>query len=222
MSVKGKSKHNNYAMLVNGITYYHAIECGHLVRNPKYLNCKECMWIKRNRTGRFLIKDGKFMWKAKICGHLVQNIRSDYCRKCYLENKGSIKFKDQENYVGLVEGKYRWKGLVCGHLTSDPRSKYCNECKKNGKSKYAEDGIRSALNCGYISYVHNGKINREHRVIAEKSLGRPLKSNEVVHHINGDKKDNRNCNLLICDKKYHTWIHSKMALMYAAEKFGRI
>ena len=37
----------------------------------------------------------------------------------------------------------------------------------------------------------------EHRVIAEKKLGRKLKPGEVVHHINGDKHANRLDNLMV-------------------------
>lgn len=64
-------------------------------------------------------------------------------------------------------------------------------------------GGRSILN-GYIcvyrpdhqNAMPNGYIY-EHRLVAEQMLGRPLGHKEVVHHIDGDKANNRPTNLRV-------------------------
>lgn len=44
-------------------------------------------------------------------------------------------------------------------------------------------------------YKIDSKNLFEHRIVMEEMLGRELLPNENVHHLNGDKLDNRSCNL---------------------------
>ena len=47
----------------------------------------------------------------------------------------------------------------------------------------------------------------EHRVIMENEIGRILDTFEIVHHVNGDKKDNRIENLQVMSRAEHARMH---------------
>lgn len=46
-----------------------------------------------------------------------------------------------------------------------------------------------------------------HRIIIEENIGRKLKRNEVVHHIDGDKQNNNISNLELLTLEKHSRIH---------------
>lgn len=48
-----------------------------------------------------------------------------------------------------------------------------------------------------------------HRVNASKKIGRPLRSDEVVHHIDGNKRNNRKSNLQVMLRSEHYKIHNE-------------
>lgn len=69
------------------------------------------------------------------------------------------------------------------------------------KGDYLYAVVRGHPNATKHSYV------LYHRVVMENKLGRLLDKNEVVHHVNGDKHDNRLSNLQLATKAGHARQH---------------
>lgn len=59
----------------------------------------------------------------------------------------------------------------------------------------------------YKHYKKKGEETLLHRHIMEEHLGRKLSYNEVVHHINGNKRDNRIENLMVMTRAEHSRLH---------------
>lgn len=67
-----------------------------------------------------------------------------------------------------------------------------------GKGRYSHlKGYKWINPGGYVVINLGGKHNTilEHRLVMSEAIGRPLHKHETVHHINGDRSDNRLENL---------------------------
>jgi hypothetical protein len=92
----------------------------------------------------------------------------------------------------------RKKGLPKG--TPTPWMKRFGPENNNYKRGYSVE-----KRSGYL--FNNQSKKYIHSEIVESVLGRPLKSNEVVHHLDGNGSNNAKNNLIICTQSYHAYLH---------------
>jgi hypothetical protein len=156
--------------------------------------------------------------KCLFCNNefLPRRLSSKYCgRSC------------QTKHIGVIHGKTRAEKrkngkilscFVCSNEFYVPKhrmdtAKYCSRrCtslanpENTKKAREASPLMRRAGKSHQKKYVVikvGGRQIREHRHVMQMHLGRNLRSDEHVHHINGDPTDNRIENLMVLTNSEH-------------------
>jgi hypothetical protein len=154
------------------------------------------------------IKCGEELGRSK---HKVDTRR--WCLDCWkiirpshVSKVQAVLNKGKENRKCLVEGcegKYHARGYCNPHLHKLVR--YGNP---NTPDKIRKDGEGTFCR-GYKDITINGEQVKEHRHIMEKHLGRKLKPfpEETIHHLNGNRSDNRIENMVIMSNSEHAKLH---------------
>ncbi len=101
-----------------------------------------------------------------------------------------------------VEGcnsKVRSRSLCSMHYTRMRR-------KGTVESNRRDKGTGTFSKKGYLTF----RGRQMHVILIEKILGKKLPKDAEVHHINGNKADNRHENLVVCpDQVYHALLHMR-------------
>ena len=118
---------------------------------------------------------------------LPPEVRAKIAKKIAKKNRGRKHTPEAIEKMKRAHDKHRTKGK--GH-----------KIKVSGYTYIYYPTHKNCNGSGFIA---------EHRLIMERHLGRYIKNDEVVHHINGNKSDNRIENLQLMTNAEHTKFHSK-------------
>lgn len=130
----------------------------------------------------------------------------------YHMRKHGIQRRTRINSVTLSHEQGKVKYGARAGMKGHPISEKTREKMNEGIRKKWE-GHKTNHGSGYVVVRSGGKQRLEHRVVMEKHIGRKLNNEEDVHHINGNKKDNRVENLhLFKDRSSHSYYHKMKEL----------
>ncbi len=73
--------------------------------------------------------------------------------------------------------------------------------------KVREKLRESKLNTGDGHSYEKTYGRHTHRIVAEQMIGRPLEPGEIVHHIDGNKRNNDPSNLMVMTQAEHCRLH---------------
>lgn len=86
------------------------------------------------------------------------------------------------------------------------------------KTKYGNASFNKQGHLRITSRVEGNKGKLLHRLIWEDFYGKKIPEHYVIHHLNGDKSDNRIQNLQCCEERKHGSMHMKKILPFIREE----
>jgi len=87
-------------------------------------------------------------------------------------------------------------------------ARYCGAvCRNTGNSRVSAQARGAAQRGRGTKWYVKQNGRHQHRIVAEHLIGRPLLPGEVVHHLDGNKKNNHPDNLQVMSRAEHMRAH---------------
>lgn len=171
------------------------------------LNSKYC---SRRCSGK--ANNRKPQIQARICPICSTEFQPKQSKIIYC----SIQCKNESQRIEK-EFTCAYCGKVFYRKPSDARKNktgnfFCdNDCRikwwRGERHNWWKSGFHFRLGYKVVLQKHH-KYKFEHRLIMEEHIGRKLSRDEVIHHINGNRLDNRIENLVIMTNEEHGRLHN--------------
>lgn len=187
--------------------------CGGEVREGKTFCSRGCANTFHGR-----LRQKSVLIKCAICGKEFSVKPSDHRFK-----EGTPpKYCGRECFFAAARSSEIKPCAFCGKPFYTTRQRFCSrscfcEYRKahNTPGRWAENGY-------VVRYTGNGEGKKEHIAIMEAHVGRAIKPTEIVHHINGDRSDNRLENLQLMTRGEHSRLHREIEKSEGRRFFQRI
>ena len=92
------------------------------------------------------------------------------------------------------------------HYNKMKGNKHSGQFNKGNIPSNKKNGL-TVLSNGYVR--HNKTRKYLHRLLMERWLGRELKTEEHIHHVDGDKQNNSLRNLILIQRSDHVAMHNR-------------
>lgn len=212
----------------------HVKSCGCIANTPKNIpqNILVDLYVNKQMTIAEICSELNIKSPKTIIKYMDQyNIPRKNPNK--LRKKNTMRGMSNEEFKSYLIEQYATKSInqlsTELNITSAALRKYFVKYKipfighKESNKKYNSGengnnwkGGRRISSEGYIKiYMPDhphaiGGAVYEHRYVMEQHIGRLLTKNEVVHHINGNKSDNRLENLMLLTQSEHSKLHREL------------
>lgn len=200
----------------------HKGKCKYCGKEKEY---KYKSWIKTYCSKECSLKDRPPAKMATVtCQYCKKDFELRESQKNSREKRGDIVKYCSQKCSGLAYRKHpkiAKKCKTCGKETYKKTfcSRECTRVPKQTKPPRKRNGYW--MENGYkVLYVEHDKSIKEHIKVMEDHIGRKLTKDEVVHHINEDRLDNRIENLQLMTRGEHSSYHRKKEIAEGKELFG--